>query len=77
MGWGRLCIERRPNRSGDAAAQVEVLEGERASRALRSCAEPLDVEIAGSERVYELEHVVGEVARTLGRGKRSISFTRP
>jgi hypothetical protein len=28
MGWGRLCIERRPNRSGDATAQVEVLEGE-------------------------------------------------
>jgi hypothetical protein len=29
MGWGRLCIERRPNRSGDATAQVEVLDGER------------------------------------------------
>jgi hypothetical protein len=35
------------------------------------------VEISGSGRVDELEHVVGEVARTLGRGKRSISFTRP
>jgi hypothetical protein len=42
-----------------------------------SAPKPLDVEIAGSERVDELEHVVGEVARTLGRGKRSISFTRP
>jgi len=25
IGPGRLCIERRPNRSGDAAAEVEVL----------------------------------------------------
>jgi hypothetical protein len=77
MGWGRLSIERRPNRSGDAAAQVEVLEGERASRALRIYAEASRSGIAGSERVDELEHVVREVARTLSRGKHPISFTRP
>jgi hypothetical protein len=44
MGWGRLCIERRPNRSGDATAQVEVLDGERAiTRTAASAPKPPDV----------------------------------
>jgi hypothetical protein len=44
MGWGRLRIERRPNRSGDATAQVEMLEGERAiTSTAASVPKPLDV----------------------------------
>jgi putative oxidoreductase len=76
--WGceRLRIERRPNRSGDATAQVEELDGEPAiTSTAASAPKPVDVAAHGSQKLFGAFGGGGPVGTT--KFFRSLGFRAP